>query len=80
MCSQHEDRSSCIVMIITIWACVTTSSCLAKSCGFHDSDVQHARLCIFISMSIDVYLSHLSCVPIGRKSQVPLHDNNKYLM
>ena len=31
-------------------------------------------------MSIDVYLSHLSCVSIGLNLQVPLHDNNKDLM
>lgn len=80
ICSRHEDRSSCIVTIITIWACVTTSSCLAKSYGFHDSDVQYARLCIFISMSIDVYLSHLSCVSIGLNLEVLSHDNHKYLM
>jgi hypothetical protein len=31
-------------------------------------------------MSIDVYLSHLSCVSIGLNLEVLSHDNHKYLM
>jgi hypothetical protein len=31
-------------------------------------------------MSIDMYMSHLSCMSIELNLQVPLHDNNKYLM